>query len=195
MITLMCISSQGISVWNVGEARVEMKVDSKRALQVWKGRLNRASRSSLTPTILFKRLRRTKPLFHHNMLNTQRKSFCTIRGVGNISGWLMIGQLRWWLDRCVCGVAGAEGGRAAPPRCQPGAVAALAAFSGAAAIAGLRRGIQCGMGRSWGGHGLSRNTDCPPLSTHLPTSATRPIEPPVWSPFGLNPFREQSKGV
>ena len=127
--------------------------------------------------------------------HTQRKNVCTIRGVGNISEWLMIGQLRWWLDRCVCGVAGAEGGRAAPPRCQPGAVAALAAFSGAAAIAGLRRGIQCGMGRSWGGHGLSRNTDCPPLSTHLPTSATRPIEPPVWSPFGMNPFREQSEGV
>ena len=64
---------------------------------------------------------------------------------------------------CVSGVAGGEGGRAAPPRSQPGAVAALLVFSGAAAIAGLRRGIQCGMGRSWGGHGLSRNTDCPSI--------------------------------
>ena len=78
----------------------------------------------------------------------------------------MISQLRWCLDQCVC--AGAEGWRAAPPRSQPGAVAALTVFSGAAAIAGLRRGIQCGMGRSWGGHGLSRNTDCPPLPTCPP---------------------------
>lgn len=31
MITLMCISSQCISAWNVGEARVEMKVDQARA--------------------------------------------------------------------------------------------------------------------------------------------------------------------
>ena len=52
-------------------------------------------------------------------------------------------------------------------------------FPASAAIVGLRRGIQCGMGRSWGGHGLSRNTDCPPLSAHPPAIAIGPIQFPV----------------
>ena len=40
-------------------------------------------------------------------------------------------------------------------------------FPAPSAIVGLPRGSQCGMGRSWGGHGLTRNTEtillCPPV--------------------------------